>query len=141
MELLLGLGADLNLVNKAGCNSAIWAATAGGVDFARWLLSLKADFGLVNPWGHGCVVKALWQGNIPMLEWLIDECHSEQNDLRSQLFYTDKAGLSCIDLALSHDDHVTADWLRRTVERDDCSRYGPIRPAPQIDPDFGDGPR
>lgn len=79
------VGLDLETVSNAGCNAAIWAASAGRVDVCTWLHGRGANFELVNYWGHGVVSKAAWKGRMELLQWLLvsNKADTEEHPLRA----------------------------------------------------------
>ena len=47
----------------AGCNVAVWAATAGSFDMCQWLHEKRADFAATNKKLGFKVKLTIWDGN------------------------------------------------------------------------------
>ncbi|CAE7371331.1 unnamed protein product [Symbiodinium sp. CCMP2456] len=72
-------------VCHAGCNVAVWAATAGSYEMCVWLHEKRADFASTNKNGHGVLNKIAWRGHSEKLAgWMVNV-----DGVEAQLFARD----------------------------------------------------
>ena len=93
--LLDDLQIELEALSNAGCNSAIWAVSAGEIEICELLRARGANFEHMNNWGHGVVSKVAYRGHTELLVWLV----TEMDDLWRQLFLFNHIEQLPIDLA------------------------------------------